>query len=42
LRLSRYGGEPLILIAEEAKQHLSAQGWTEPPLNATPSSGETH
>ena len=41
-RLSRYGEEPLLLIAEQAKQNLLKDGWTELPLNATPSSHDTH
>jgi hypothetical protein len=36
-RLSRYGEAPLLLIAEQAKQNLLKDGWTELPLNATPS-----
>ena len=40
-RLSRYRETPLLLIAEEAKQDLLNQGWTELPLNAT-ASRETH
>jgi hypothetical protein len=36
-RLSRYGEAPLLLIAERAKQNLLKDGWTELPLNATPS-----
>ena len=41
-RLSRYGEAPLRLIAEQAKQNLLKDGWTELPLNATPSSHDTH
>ena len=41
-RLSRYGEEPLLLIAEQAKQNLLKDGWTELPLNATPPSHDTH
>jgi hypothetical protein len=37
-RLSRYGEEPLLLIAEQAKQNLLKLGWTELPLSATPAS----
>jgi hypothetical protein len=33
-RLSRVGEEPLLLIAEQAKADLLAQGWFEQP-NAT-------
>ena len=41
-RLSRYGEAPLLLIAEQAKQNLLKDGWTELPLNATPSSRDPH
>jgi hypothetical protein len=41
-RLSRYREEPLLLIAEEAKQNLLKVGWTELPLNATSASHDTH
>ena len=41
-RLSQYGEEPLLLIAEQAKQNLLKLGWTELPLNATPASHNTH
>jgi hypothetical protein len=41
-RLSRYGEAPLLLIAEQAKQNLLKEGWTELPLNATPSSRGAH
>src|SRR5215510_4371858 len=34
-RLSRHGEEPLLLIAEQAKQNLLKLGWTELPLNTT-------
>ena len=30
-RLSRVGEAPLLLIAEEVKERLMAQGWTEAP-----------
>ena len=30
-RLSRVGEAPLLLIADEVKANLIAQGWTEPP-----------
>jgi hypothetical protein len=40
-RLSRYGEAP-CLIAEQAKQNLLNEGWTELPLNTTPSSHDTH
>jgi hypothetical protein len=33
-RLSRVGEAPLLLIAEQLRANLIAQGWTEPP-NAT-------
>ena len=41
-RLSRYGEAPLLLIAEQAKQDLLKDGWTELPLNATSSSHDTY
>jgi len=41
-RLSRYGEAPLLLRAEQAKQNLSKDGWTELPLSATPLSHDTH
>ena len=41
-RLSRYGEEPLLLMAEQAKQHLLKLGWTELSLNVTPASRHTH
>jgi hypothetical protein len=37
-RLSRFGEEPLILIAEQAKAELIAQGWCEQTPNVSPSS----
>jgi len=37
-RLCRFGEEPLLLIAEQAKQELLKLGWTALPLNATPAS----
>ena len=30
-RLSRYGIEPLLPIADQLRANLIAQGWTEPP-----------
>jgi hypothetical protein len=41
-RLSRYDEAPLLLMAEQAKQNLLQEGWTELPLNATRSSHDTH
>src|SRR5262249_44619591 len=41
-RLSQYGEEPLLLIAEQAKQNLLKLGWTELPLNAAPASTDPH
>jgi hypothetical protein len=41
-RLSRYGEEPLLLTAEQAKQNLLKLGWTELRLNATPASHDKH
>jgi len=41
-RLSRYGEAPLLFIAEQAKHNLLRDGWTELPLNATPSSHDTY
>jgi hypothetical protein len=34
-RLSRVGEAPLLLIADEVKAKLIAQGWVEQPPNAT-------
>ena len=34
-RLNRYGEAPLLLIAEQAKQNLLKDGWTELPLNGS-------
>jgi hypothetical protein len=34
-RLSRVGEAPLLLIADEVKANLIAQGWVEQPPNAT-------